>query len=353
MNMSSFNVIEQMGGSIQGMELSLTDNRSVTTFVESDVSNDCSDETKFKNPFDITTDGTNLYVVDTDCHTIRQIVIANGTATILAGTGSSGSANGVGTLASFNQPKGITTDGTNLYVADSLNHLIRQIVIDNGSVTTLAGDGSFGSSNGVGTSAEFKRPYGITTDGTNLYVADTNSHTIRQIGIDNRSVTTLAGTLAGTVGTPGSANGVGTAASFNFPMGITTDGTNLYVADKDNDLIRQIVISTKAVTTLAGGGSGVGTDDTGTDASFNSPTGITTDGTNLYVADYDNHKIRKIGIDNRSVTTLAGTGAVGSTNGAGSGAGSIAKFKNPAGITTNGIDLYVIEKSNHRFRKID
>jgi len=345
LTLTSFIVDGQMGGSKQGKELSLTATKVVSTFVGSDRSNDCSDETKFKNPFDITTDGTNLYVVDTDCHTIRQIVIANGTATILAGTGSSGSANGVGTLASFNQPKGITTDGTNLYVADSLNHLIRQIVIDNGSVTTLAGSGSFGSSNGVGTLAKFKRPYGITTDGTNLYVADTNSHTIRQIGIDNRSVTTLAGTVLDN----GSANGTGTSASFYFPMGITTDGTNLYVADKDNDLIRQIVISTKAVTTLAGGGSGVGTDGTGTTASFNSPTGITTDGTNLYVAEHDNNKIRQIVIANRSVTTLAGTGTGGNTN----GAGSVARFRNPAGITTDGIDLYVIEKGNHRVRKID
>ena len=291
LTLTSFIVDGQMGGSKQGKELSLTATKVVSTFVGSDRSNDCSDETKFKNPFDITTDGTNLYVVDTDCHTIRQIVIANGTATILAGTGSSGSANGVGTLASFNQPKGITTDGTNLYVADSLNHLIRQI------------------------------------------------------GIDNRSVTTLAGTVLDN----GSANGTGTSASFYFPMGITTDGTNLYVADKDNDLIRQIVISTKAVTTLAGGGSGVGTDGTGTTASFNSPTGITTDGTNLYVAEHDNNKIRQIVIANRSVTTLAGTGTGGNTN----GAGSVARFRNPAGITTDGIDLYVIEKGNHRVRKID
>ena len=345
LTITSFIVDGQMGGSKQGKELSLTATKVVSTFVGSTRIINCAALYKFKYPFGITTDGTNLYVVDTDCHTIKQIVIDNGTATILAGTGSSGSVNGVGTLASFYFPKGITTDGTNLYVADSFNHLIRQIGIDNRSVTTLAGSGSFGTTNGVGTSAKFKRPYGITTDGTNLYVADTNSHTIRKIGIDNRSVTTLAGT----VGSSGSANGVGTLASFYFPMGITTDGTNLYVADKDNDLIRQIVISTKAVTTLAGGGSGVGTDGAGTTASFNSPTGITTDGTNLYVTDHDNHKIRKIVISTKAVTTLAGTGTGGNTN----GAGSVARFKNPAGITTDGIDLYVIEKGNHRLRKID
>ena len=68
---------------------------------------------------------------------------------------------------------------------------------------------------------------------------------------------------------------------------------------------------------------------------------------------HDNHKIRKIGIDNGSVTTLAGTGQGGNTNGAGSGAGSVAKFKDPVGITTDGIDLYVIGKGNHLIRKID
>ena len=107
---------------------------------------------------------------------------------------------------------------------------------------------------------------------------------------------------------------------------------------------------TKEVTTLAGTGSVGSTDNpTGTLASFNKPSGITTDGTNLYVADRDNHLIRQIVISTKAVTTLAGTGTGGNTN----GAGSVARFKKPAGITTDGIDLYVIEVSNHRLRKID
>ena len=101
--------------------------------------------------------------------------------TTLAGTGSSGSENGTGTSANFNLPYGITTDGTNLYVADTSNHLIRKIVISTGAVTTVAGTGSSGSANGTGTSASFNKPFGITTDGTNLYVADDNTHLIRKI----------------------------------------------------------------------------------------------------------------------------------------------------------------------------
>jgi len=182
LTLSSFSVIEQMGGSIQGAELSLS--TVVTT---------------------------------------------------LAGTVDNGSANGTGTSASFNYPYGITTDGTNLYVADSGNHLIRKIVISTGAVTTLAGTGSSGSANGTGTSASFYHPYGITTDGTNLYVADSSNHLIRKIVISTGAVTTVAGT-----GSSGSANGTGTSASFYYPRGITTDGTNLYVADKGNHLIRKI-----------------------------------------------------------------------------------------------------------------
>jgi len=213
----------------------------------------------------------------------------SGAVTTLAGTGSSGSANGTGTSASFNSPAGITTDGTNLYVAEYGNHLIRKIVISTGVVTTVAGTGSSGSANGTGTSASFNYPVGITTVGTNLYVVDYSNHLIRKIVISTGVVTTLAGT-----GSSGSVDGTGTSASFNNPVEITTDGTNLYVSDYGNHLIRKIVISTGAVTTLAGTGSSGSANGTGTSASFYSPTGITTDGTNLYVSEYVNHLIRKI-----------------------------------------------------------
>ena len=194
---------------------------------------------------------------------IRQIVISTGVVTTVAGTGSIGSANGTGTSASFYLPGGITTDGTNLYVADWGNHRIRKIVISTGVVTTLAGTGSPGSSNGTGTAASFYYPEGITTDGTNLYVGDTNNHLIRQIVISTGVVTTVAGT-----GSSGSANGTGTSASFSLPYGITTDGTNLYVGDGLNHQVRQIVISTGVVTTVAGTGDNGSSNGTGNSSKF-------------------------------------------------------------------------------------
>ena len=201
-----------------------------------------------------------------------------------------------GTSARFDSPSGITTDGTNLYVV--VNHRIRKIVIDNGTVTTLAGSSSGFLDNATGTSAKFNTPRGITTDGTNLYVVEHGNHKIRKIVIATGAVTTLAGSSSGSTD-----NATGTSASFNRPKGITTDGTNLYVADQMNNRIRKIVISTGVVTTLAGSSSG-NTDATGTSASFYGPRGITTDGTNLYVADTDNHRIRKIVISTGVVTTL-------------------------------------------------
>ena len=225
-NMSSFSVLEQMGGSRQGVELSLT--TEVTTLAgtccnSGSNDNDTGTEASFFQPFDITTDGTNLYVIDTKNNTIRQVVILTTAVTTL-------------TSASFSEPKGITTDGTNLYVADTKNHKIRQIVIDNGTVTTLAGDGSQGSTDhATGTSASFNDPTGITTDGTNLYVADRDNHLIRQIVISTKAVTTLAGT-----GTGGNTNGAGSVAKFKDPAGITTDGIDLYVIEKSNHRLRKI-----------------------------------------------------------------------------------------------------------------
>jgi len=329
----------QMGGSIQGNELSLS--TAVTTLAGSSAGStdhNTGTSASFNYPNGITTDGTNLYVADASNHRIRKIVISTGVVTTLAGS-SLGSTDATGTSARFSAPEGITTDGTNLYVADVNNNRIRKIVISTGVVTTLAGS-SQGSTDATGTSSSFYSPRAITTDGTNLYVADNRNHRIRKIVISTGVVTTLAGNSLG------STDATGTSASFNYPRGITTDGTNLYVADNGNHRIRKIVISTGVVTTLAGSSQG-SSDATGTSASFNYPKGITTDGTNLYVTDTNNHRIRKIVISTGVVTTLAGN-SYGNTD----ATGTSASFNSPMGITTDGTNLYVTDTNNHRIRKI-
>ncbi len=334
-----------LGGAIQGKALRLTGTTS--TLAGTAGTTGSTDATgaaaRFNTPYDITTDGPNLYVSDSLNNTIRKVVIATGAVTTLAGTASAtgGSTDATGAAASFNYPNGITTDGSNLYVCDTGNNTIRKIVIATGVVTTLAGTPSLtgGSTDGTGAAASFLNPFDITTDGANLYVADSYNSTIRKIVIATGAVTTLAGAA----GKFGSTDGTGAAASFFAPYGITTDGANLYVCDLGNNTIRKIVIATGAVTTLAGipppalPGS---TDGTGTAASFNSPNDITTDGTNLYVSDSENSTIRKIVIATGAVTTLAGTALkTGSTD----ATGAAAQFDKPYGITTDGTKLYVMD----------
>jgi sugar lactone lactonase YvrE len=303
----------------------------------------------FNSPSAITTDGTNLYVADSGNNTIRKIVISTKKVSIFAGStnGDSGSDDGIGTTARFNNPLGVTTDGTNLYVADYSNHTIRKIVIASRMVTTLAGTaGSYGSDDGTGTAASFYNPFGIATDGTILYVADYGNHTIRKIVIASGEVTTLAGTA----GAYGSDNGAGTAARFYYPAGIATDGTDLYLADTGNHIIRKIVIATGEVTTLAGKAGSYGSaNGTGTAARFNNPFGITMYKTNLYAADTGNSTIRKIVIATGKVTTLAGSAEYsGSTD----ETGTAARFNNPFGITMDENNLYVADTGNHTIRKI-
>jgi uncharacterized protein len=303
---------------------------------------------RFNNPFGITTDGTNLYVSETTNHTIRKIVIATGKVSTLAGrTGKRGYTDGVGRAARFEFPYGMATDGTNLYVAD--NDAIRKVVIATGKVTTLAGTpGAPGSADGIGTSAQFSFPFGITIVGKNLYVTDHFNYTIRKIVIATGEVTTLAGTAKAW----GFTDGKGLVARFNMPAGITTDGTNLYVADSMNNTIRKIVIATSEVTTLAGSDNatcardgwhgrcpGGSNDGLGATARLNDPTYITTDGTSLYVTEH-HRVVRKIVIATGEVTTLSGTAREsGSTVGI-------------MGITNDGTSLYVTDVMGHTIIKI-
>ena len=333
-----------LGGTIQGTPLNLT---TVVSTLAGSGTTGAIDGTgiaaSFYGPFGVTTDGTNLYVADYSNNKIRKIVIATGDVTTLAGSGTAGASDGTGLAASFNGPTGVNTDGTNLYVTDYFNHKIRKIVISSGAVTTLAGSGTAGATDGTGSAATFNQPTYLITDGTNLYVADQYNNKIRKIVIATARVTTLAGGDKA-----GFSDGNGIAALFNQPQGITVDGNNLYIADFGNNRIRKVVISTGAVSTLAGGAKSGYADGGGTAAMFNGPVGLTTDGTNLYVTDNSNHQIRNILISSKVVTTLAG----GPGGGFAEGADATALFQSPAGIISDGKCLYVTDRLNHRIRKI-
>ncbi|MGA2481204.1 MAG: hypothetical protein ABSG63_20875, partial [Spirochaetia bacterium] len=232
----------------------------------------------------------------------KQVVLSTAVVSVLAGlSGSPGSADGAGGASRFFSPYGIALDGANLYVTDTYNHTIRQIAIAGAVVSTFAGTaGVFGSIDNIGAAARFKFPYGIASNGTSLYVTDYGNQTIRQVIVATAGVTTVAGQL----GSPGSADGTGVAASFNCPAGLATDGTNLYIADAYNCTARQMVLSSTAVTTIAGQPGTPGSVDGGLynstgvypipPALMSYPGGVATISSVLYVADSGNNAIRAV-----------------------------------------------------------
>jgi len=265
------------------------------------------------------------------------------TVTTFAGTGSAGSTNGTGTAASFNNPQGMVWNGGNLYVADRTSNLIRRIT-PAGVVTTFAGSGTAAFTNGTGTAASFNNPADLAFDSLgNMFVADSYNHSIRRItpaGV----VTTFAG-----LNSQGFADGAGaTVARFNFPFGITIDAAdNLYVTDTYNYRIRKITPSA-VVSTLAGSAAIGSVDGSGASAQFNLPYGIAIDSTgNLYVSETGSHRIRKV------TSTGVVTTPYGSTQGYLDGTGTAARFNNPLYLALDGYDnLFVVEGDNNRIRKV-
>ena len=263
-----------------------------------------------------------------------------------AGTGNSaGSANG--TPGTFNNPYGVAIDASkNLYVTDTVNNLVRKITPTR-VVSTLAGTaGLAGTTDGTGSAARFNFPVGVAVDsGGNVFVSDAQSFIIRKI--------TPAGAVTTFAGAPfqiGSTDGTGAAARFFLPYGLAIDGQdNVYVAEGGNHLIRKITPA-GVVSTLAGGAGQTGnTNGTGGAARFNNPFGVAVDGAgNVYVADSGNNVIRRVtaaGV----VTTFAGDGLSGAFD----GAGPAARFNQPRGVAvgTGGI-VYVADYGNSVIRAI-
>ena len=292
---------------------------------------------------------TKLVIANADNQTLQTLTLSNNAVAVLAGTANTaGTGDGTGTAAKFNGPFGITLSGTDFYVADISNHAIRKVT-SAGVVSTLAGSaGSSGSTDGTGSAARFYTPKGLVSDGTNLFVTDTSNQLIRKVVIG----TGATNTLAGGAGTSGFTDANGTNARFNAPFGIAYDGTDLFVTDTGNHAIRKVTAG-GVVTTFAGSTAGTAgtTDATGTAARFNTPTGIVRSGTNLFVADSGSHTIRKIDIAGGGVvTTLAGTAG---SSGSADGTGAAARFNSPIGLTIdNAGNLYVSDQNYTKIRKI-
>jgi sugar lactone lactonase YvrE len=315
-----------------------------------------SNTASFSGPTGIGSDSFgNLFLNDNGNNTIRKISTSGGVST-LAGTVGAGTADGAGVNARFNYPAGVASDSAgNVYVCDYVNETIRKVT-PAGVVTTLAGlAGTPGSADGTNAAARFSHPSGLAADPSgNLYVADNANNTIRRI--------TPAGavtTFAGLAGTTGSANGTGSTARFNGPLGVAVDlASNVYVTDAGNFAIRKITPAA-VVTTLAGSAGNQGyLDGPGTNAWFASPAGIVVDGFgNVYVADSLNYAIREI-TPAGTVTTLAGHPGSSVTNvgilgGYMDGTGATALFGYPFGLALDSAtNLIVVDLANNNIRRV-
>ena len=303
---------------------------------------------RFNYPVGVAVDSAgNVYVADSVNHTIRKATPAGVVTTLAGSAGFFGTADGTGSAARFNNPQGVAVDSAgNVYVADWQNHTIRKIT-PGGTVTTLAGSpGVSGSADGTGSGARFAFPYGVAVDiAGNVYVADQGNHTIRKV--TSGGVVT---TLAGNPGVIGSADGTGSAARFKSPKHVAVDSAgDVYVADTYNHTVRKVTTA-GVVTTLAGSAGVIGdADGIGSAARFNFPYGVAVDGVgNVFVADNANGTVRKI--SGAGVVTTIGSvaGAFGTVD----GIGSDARFDSPIGIAVDAIgDLFLSDYLNHRISK--
>lgn len=288
-----------------------------------------------------------IYFSDTYNHTIRKIAPGGAVTTIAGGAGQQGNVDGAAAQARFRYPEGIAIDArNNLYVVDNTNDTIRKIT-PTGVVGTFAGQARTpGAADGVGSAARFNAPVGAVFDPAgNLVVSDSSNHTIRRITPDG-TVTTIAG-LAGT---PGSADGPASLARFNFPWGLAYDHAgNLYIADYGNDVIRKMTPDGN-VSTIAGvAGESGDADGTAGTARFDGPTGLAVDAAgNLFVTDSGNGQIRRIDPAG-NVTTIGGQQNVAAWA---DGLGASALFAYPTAIATDSAgNLYIADSDNHTIRK--
>jgi sugar lactone lactonase YvrE len=296
---------------------------------------------KFDRPVDvaIAPDGT-IYVTDYSDHRVRKI--AAGEVTTLAGNDTFGFKNGNGGTAQFYDPFRIVTDAAgNCYLIDQVDARIRKIT-PAGEVTTYAGMEQTGFLNGPALTARFLTSMGgIACDGTgNLYVGDTFNGRIRKISMSGE-VSTAAGS-----GIRGFMNGDPATAQFWFPAGVACDPQgNVYIADRGNFCIRKLTAG-GVITTLAGTGIAGRTDGDTTVAQFYSLSDIAADSQgNLYVI--DEHRIRKV-TPQGVVSSIAG-----STAGYADGDSATAKFSDPEGLGTDAQgNVYVADAGNNRIRKI-
>lgn len=308
----------------------------------------------------------NIYIAEYQNHRIRKVDVNTGVITTVAGNGVAGynaaQNGGPAISANLNSPRGLTLDTSgNLFIADEYNHLIRKVDKSTGIITTIAGNGVAGYNaahdGGPAINATLNFPTSVALDGVGgLYISDYHNNRIRKVDLTTGIITTVAGN--GAYGYSAAQDGgPATSASLAYSYGVTVDSArNIYIADLGNQRIRKVSAS-GTITTVAGNGStGYSLAQDGgsaTNAALNNPYGVAVDAFgNLYIADHDNCRVRKVsraGI----ITTIAGSGVIGYNAAHEGGGATSASLSYPHGLALDTMGfIYMGDSYNHRVRKL-
>ncbi|MBO0735920.1 MAG: hypothetical protein J2P48_05045 [Alphaproteobacteria bacterium] len=311
-------------------------------------------------PFDVGFDADgNLCFSDTFNHCIRRVDARSDIISTIAGCGEAGYSGdgGPATRARFNEPYGIAVDRSgNVYVADRHNHCVRRIDAASGIATTFAGNGSSGSGgdNGAASRAAMVEPNGLALDPgqTRLFIADVADHRVRVVDLTSGTIRTFAGTGEAEHrgdGGPAAMAGIHGARAVK----VAADGT-VYILERQGSTLRAVDPRSGIITTVAGTGARAygGDDGPALAAAFNAPKELTIDHQgNLLVVDTENHLIRRIDINTKTVAAIAGCGRPGGGGDGGPALDASLDRPHGAAVAADG-SIYIGDTNNHRIRKL-
>ena len=287
-----------------------------------------------------------LFIADSN-HNRIVVSSLDGTLLDVIGNGQAARADGNFQTAEFNHPQGMALDGNFLYVADTNNQLLRRIDLNAKTVETVAGTGQQINEVSVGGAARkipLNSPWDLQLIGKRLFVAMAGDHQIWMMDLTENTIGPFAGS-----GNEERADGSFTKAAFAQPSGLASDGANLYVADAESNVIRAIDLEKKSVKTLAGGNlyDFGDIDGTGDEVRLQHPLGVVMWNKNILIADTYNHKIKILNSGKETVKAFAGDGKFGDTDGA------KPRFYEPGGLSLAGSKLYIADTNNNAIRVLD
>jgi thiol-disulfide isomerase/thioredoxin/DNA-binding beta-propeller fold protein YncE len=303
-------------------------------------------------PGKVLADSDRLFIADSGHHRIVVSTIAGEVLQII-GTGKQGLTDASFTEAQFFAPQGMALDAENqiLYVADTENHAIRKVDLKNQLVQTIGGTGAQSHQirpySGAGLETKLNSPWDIEKVGNSLFIAMAGSHQIWEMLLETGTISTYAG-----IGAESCVDGNLSESAFSQPSGITTDGQELYIADSEISSIRGVGLGKQAqVRTVCGSGELFGfgdVDGEGYDVRLQHCLGVEYAQNSLWVADTYNHKIKRVDPKSGICQTV-----LGGTAGFQDGEGTSTRFSEPSGLSAVGSTLYIADTNNHAIRRVD